>query len=71
MNPSEEFRKHATECGQMANFLRNKENTAEWNSLAQKYLHLAQWYDTRRSLAERLKRKRIHKKSLVQPDDTH
>jgi hypothetical protein len=55
MNPSEELRRHAMECGQMANFLRNKENSAAWDTIAERYLRCAQWYDTRRSMADRLK----------------
>jgi hypothetical protein len=55
MNLSEELRKHATECGQMATFLRTKENRAAWNDIAERYLRYAQWYDTRRSMTDRLK----------------
>jgi hypothetical protein len=62
MNSSEELRMHAVECGQMANFLRNKENKAEWNNITERYLRLAQWYDARRSLADQLKQLRVHKK---------
>jgi hypothetical protein len=61
MNPSEELRRHAIECGQMANFLRNKENSAAWNSIAERYLRCAQWYDTKRSLADHLKHLRRQK----------
>jgi hypothetical protein len=46
MNPSEELRRHAVECGQMATFLRNKENSAAWNTIAERYLRCAQWYDS-------------------------
>jgi hypothetical protein len=67
MNPSEELRRHAIECGQMANSLRNKENRAAWNSIAERYLRCAQSYDTRRSLADHLKDARMHKKSHLQP----
>ena len=55
MNPSEELRRHAMECGQMANVLRTKENKAAWNDIAERYLRFAQWYDTRRSTVDRLK----------------
>ena len=55
MNSSEDLRRHAIECGQMANFLRNKENKAEWNSIAERYRRCAQWYDTRSSLTDHLK----------------
>jgi hypothetical protein len=65
MNPSEELRRHAMECGQMANFLRTKENSAAWNSIAERYLRCAQWYDTRRSLADHLKHRRVHKRPAV------
>jgi hypothetical protein len=69
MNQSEDLRKHAIECGQMATFLRDKENSAAWNSIAERYLRYAQWYDTRRSLADRLKDRRVHKRPVAQPDD--
>ena len=66
MNPSEELRRHAIECGQMANFLRDKNNSAEWNRIAERYLRCAQWYDTRRSLADHLKHVRAHKRPVSQ-----
>jgi hypothetical protein len=70
MNQSEELRRHAMECGQMANFLRSKENSAAWNTIAERYLRCAQWYDARRSMADRLKDVRMHKKPHLQrPDD--
>ena len=66
MSSSETFRRHAVECGQMANFLRTKENRAEWNSIAERYLRCAQWYDTRRTLADDLKLLKNNKKPLPQ-----
>ena len=69
MNPSEELRRHAMECRQMANFLRTKKNKAAWNSIAERYLHCAQSYDTRRSLADHLKDLRRQKGSRLQSDD--
>jgi hypothetical protein len=69
MNQSEDLRKHAIECGQMATFLRNNENSAAWNSIAERYLRYAQWYDTTRSLTDRLKDVRRQKVSRPQPDD--
>jgi hypothetical protein len=56
------------ECGQMANFLRNKENSAAWNTIAERYLRCAQWYDTRRSMADRLKELRRQKGARLQSD---
>ena len=61
MNSSEDLRRHAVECGQMANFLRTKKNRAEWNSIAERYLRCAQWYDTRSFLTDHLKHLRIQK----------
>jgi hypothetical protein len=69
MNPSEELRRHAMECGQMANVLRTKENQAAWNDIAERYLRFAQWYDTRRSMADRLKDVRRQKRPRPQADD--
>ena len=68
MNPSEELRRHAVECGQMATFLRNKENSAAWNTIAERYLRCAQWYDSRRSMADRLKEQRRQKGSRPHSD---
>ena len=62
MNPSEEFRRHAVECGQMANFLHDKHNKADWNSIADRYRRCAQWYDSTHAAAERL-RHRAQKKA--------
>ena len=69
MNPSEELRRHAMECDQIAHSLRNKENRAAWNSIAERYLRCAQWYDTERSMADRVKGLRLHKKPALQSDD--
>jgi len=68
MNSSEELRRHAVECVQMAKFLRNKENKAAWNSIAERYVRCAKWYDSRRALADHLKDLRVHKKPLPQSD---
>jgi hypothetical protein len=68
MNPSEKLRRHAMECGQMAHSLRNKENRAAWNTIAERYLRCAQWYDTERSMADRVKGLRLHKKTALQSD---
>ena len=69
MNPSEELRRHAVECGQMANFLRNNENSAAWKSISERYLRCAQWYDTRHSMADRLKDLRRQKGSRLHSVD--
>jgi hypothetical protein len=69
MNPSDELRRHAMECGQMAQSLRNKKNRVAWNTIAERYLRCAQWYDTERSMADRLKDRRIHKRPVLQSDD--
>jgi hypothetical protein len=69
MNPSEELRRHAMECGQMAQSLRNKKNRAAWNSIAERYLRCAQWYDTERSMADRVKDLRIQKRPRPLSDD--
>ena len=69
MNPSEELRRHAMECDQIAHSLRNKENRAAWNSIAERYLRCAQWYDTERSMADRVKDLRIQKRPRPLSDD--
>jgi hypothetical protein len=69
MNPSEKLRRHATQCGQMANVLRIKENRAAWNDIAERYIRFAQWYDTRHSMADHLKELRRQKKPRPHADD--
>jgi hypothetical protein len=64
MNPSEEFRRHAAECGQMANFLHDKNNRAAWNNIADRYLRCAQWYDSTHAAAQRVKH-RSQKKAVT------
>jgi hypothetical protein len=55
MNSSEDLRRHAVECSQMATFLRNKENKSEWISIAERYIRFAKWCDARSSLTDHLK----------------
>ena len=68
MSPSEEFRKHAVECGQMANFLHDKNNKAAWNSIAERYIRCAQRYDNTHAAANRLKHSRVQKKAHASAD---
>jgi hypothetical protein len=42
MNPSEEFRKHAVDCQQMAKFTRDPESKATWNRMAQRWIDCAE-----------------------------
>jgi hypothetical protein len=67
MTPAEQFRKHAVECGHMANFLHDRQNTVAWNTIAERWLKLADWYESRVALADEIKRAKAHKKSLLQP----
>ncbi len=69
MNLSEEFRRHAAECGHMANFLRDPKNRAAWNTLAERWLRCAEWYEGREPLADRKRRARAHKKSDLRAHD--
>jgi hypothetical protein len=69
MSSSKELRRHAIECGQMANLLRTKENKAAWNDIAERYRRCAQWYDTRRSMADHLKELRRQKRPRPHADD--
>jgi hypothetical protein len=66
MNPAEQFRKHAAECGHMANFLHDRQNTVAWKTIAARWLQLADWYDSRIALADEIKRARVHKKLRLQ-----
>jgi len=51
----------------MANFLRDRQNTVAWNTIAERWLKLAGWYESRVALADQIKRAKAHKKSLLQP----
>jgi hypothetical protein len=66
MTPAEQFRKHAVECGLMANFLHDRQNTVAWNTIAERWLKLADWYESRVALADQIRRAKAHKKSLFQ-----
>jgi hypothetical protein len=41
MNPSEEFRRHAAECQQMAKFTRDPASKATWSRMAERWLRCA------------------------------
>jgi phytoene/squalene synthetase len=43
MIPAEEFRRHAAECKNMANFTHDRENKAVWNRMAERWLQCAEW----------------------------
>ena len=66
MSPSELFRQPAAECGHMAKFLHDRQNTAAWNTIAARWLHLADWYESRVALADEIRRAKVRKKSLLQ-----
>jgi hypothetical protein len=42
MDPVEEFRRYANECRRMARSTRDPKSQAEWNSLAERWLHCAE-----------------------------
>jgi hypothetical protein len=42
MNPSEQFRKHAAECQDMAKFARSRESKATWGGLAARWVLCAE-----------------------------
>jgi hypothetical protein len=52
MNPSEEFRRHATECQQMAKFTRDPASKATWNRMAERWLHCAEVFQRQWSAAQ-------------------
>jgi hypothetical protein len=65
MSPSEQFRQHAAECGHMAKFLPDRKNTLAWNTIAARWLQLADWYDSRIALADQIRRDKLRKKLLI------
>jgi hypothetical protein len=56
MNPSEEFRRHAAECQQMAKFTRDPASKATWNRMAERWLHCAEVFQRESSAVQPSKR---------------
>ena len=51
MTPAEQFRKHA--IGRISD---DRQNTVAWNTIAERWLKLADWYESRVALADQIKR---------------
>lgn len=56
MNPSEEFRRHAIECQQMAKFTRDPASKATWSRMAERWLHCAEVFQRQLSAVQPNKR---------------
>jgi hypothetical protein len=56
MNPSEEFRRHAAECQQMAKFTRDPASKATWSRMAERWLHCAEVFQQQRPATQLSKR---------------
>jgi hypothetical protein len=56
MNPSEEFRRHAAECQQMAKFTRDPASRATWNRMAERWLHCAEVFQRQLAAAQPARR---------------
>jgi hypothetical protein len=56
MNPSEEFRRHAAECQQMAKFTRDPASKATWSRMAERWLHCAEVFQRQRPATYSTKR---------------
>jgi hypothetical protein len=52
MNPSEEFRRHAAECQQMAKSTRDPASKATWSRMAERWLRCAEVFQRRRAAAQ-------------------
>ena len=63
MNSSDELRRHSAACAKIADLVGTKEDRATWNSIAERYLRLANWYESRCSVAAQLRELRLHQKS--------
>ena len=48
MNASEEFRRHAAECQQMAKFTRDPASKATWKRMAERWLRCADAFQRQR-----------------------
>jgi hypothetical protein len=52
MNPSEEFRKHAAQCQQMAKSTRDPASKATWSRMAERWLRCADVFQQRRPASQ-------------------
>ncbi|MGA7486078.1 MAG: hypothetical protein WBW74_03935 [Xanthobacteraceae bacterium] len=57
MNPSEEFRKHAAECQQMAKFTRDPASRATWSRMAERWMRCAEVFQQQRAMVPSAKRR--------------
>ncbi len=57
MNPSEEFRKHAAECAQMAKFTRDPASRATWSRMAERWMRCAEVFQQQSAMAPLAKRR--------------
>jgi hypothetical protein len=64
MNPSEEFKKRAVECGHMAKFLRDPESREMWNRMAERWRRCAERYDSNHS-PDHVRRMKVQRKSAL------
>jgi len=65
MNPSEEFRRYSTECGHMADDLRDPASKAMWNGMAQRWLRCAELYDIQQSAVHNASRIKLHRRAVL------
>jgi hypothetical protein len=66
MTPSETFRKHATECGNMAHGLRDPASRAMWTSMAARWMQCAQLYENQLTAAKDASREKLRRRSTPQ-----
>jgi len=60
MNPSEEFRRFAGECRDMAKFTRSRESKAAWDRLAARWVRLAELNEIHSKAATLLRLRNRH-----------
>jgi hypothetical protein len=56
MNPSEEFRKHAADCEQMAKFTRDPASRATWIRMAERWLQCAETFKIQSAAPAKLRK---------------
>jgi len=66
MTPSETFRKHAAECGNIAHGLRDPASRAMWASMAARWLRCAQLYENQLMAAQDASREKLRRRSTPQ-----
>jgi hypothetical protein len=63
MTPSERFLKFAADCKSMAKMSDDPNSGSLWHTMAERWMHCAEWAERENSVAQRLRARRRDRKS--------